>query len=243
MPFRSESGARLGDADGADEFAARQPRQQAQLLFGGAVIEQVMRGDAVHALTEAAQAAPVELLVDHRFVAKVAAGAAVARRECRCTGTLARRRAARFPCRRRAARAIAHPAAPSRFRRSAPRSRAAARAPRSSRRGAAGPRRSLRGLEVDELDAFRDLLSGGYPEGVQGAVLGCDDRVLDLHGLEDQERCALGHLAPAAASSSMTRPGIGERRPEAAAAAGALMCSGSSSASTQSSPSRNTCSP
>ena len=43
----------------------------------GAVIDEIVGADAVHALAESAEPAPRQLLVDHRLVTKVAAGAAV----------------------------------------------------------------------------------------------------------------------------------------------------------------------
>ena len=69
--------ARLRDADGADQFAARHARQPALLLFLGAVVEDVVRADAVHALAEARDAAPAEFFVQQRFVAEIPATTAV----------------------------------------------------------------------------------------------------------------------------------------------------------------------
>src|SRR3984957_1915411 len=46
------------------------------LLFG-AVIHEIVRADAVHSLAEAAQTTAPQLLVNHRFVAKIAADAPV----------------------------------------------------------------------------------------------------------------------------------------------------------------------
>ena len=69
--------ARLGDADGADQLAARHARQPALFLLFGAVIQHVMRADAVHALAEAGETAPAEFLVQQRLVAEIAATATV----------------------------------------------------------------------------------------------------------------------------------------------------------------------
>ncbi len=71
--------ARLGHRDRADQFAARHARQPALLLLLGAVIEHVVRRDAVHALAEAGNATPVEFLVQQRFVTEVATAATVFR--------------------------------------------------------------------------------------------------------------------------------------------------------------------
>jgi len=48
---------RLGHADRPDELAARHARQQPLLLLRSAVIDEVMRADAVHALAESAESA------------------------------------------------------------------------------------------------------------------------------------------------------------------------------------------
>ena len=81
MPFRSEPAPGSVIADGTDQFAARHARQPALLLLLGAVVEHVVRADAVHALAEARDAAPAEFFVQHRFVAEVPAAAAVLGRD------------------------------------------------------------------------------------------------------------------------------------------------------------------
>ena len=70
--------ARLRHRDRADQLAAGHPRQPALLLFLGAVVEQVVRDDAVHRMTEAGDAATAELLDHDRLVTNVAADPTVA---------------------------------------------------------------------------------------------------------------------------------------------------------------------
>ena len=76
------------NADGADELTARHARQQALSLLTGAVVEEVMRGDAVHALSEPRKAAPAKFLVDHGLVAEVPAAAAILGRNIRAQESL-----------------------------------------------------------------------------------------------------------------------------------------------------------
>lgn len=71
------SGSRLRHADGTDQFAARHARQKAVFLLFGTVIDEVMGANAVHALTETAQAASRQFLVKHHLVAEVTPDAAV----------------------------------------------------------------------------------------------------------------------------------------------------------------------
>ena len=75
LQIRTRAGLR--HADRADQFAARHPRQEAPFLLFGAVIDQVMGADAVHALPKAGDAAASGFLVENRFVPKVSAGAVV----------------------------------------------------------------------------------------------------------------------------------------------------------------------
>ena len=77
------AGARLGHRDRADELAPGHARQPALLLLLGAVVEQVVRDDAVDRVTETRDAAPAEFLDDDGLVAHVAAAAAVAVRNVR----------------------------------------------------------------------------------------------------------------------------------------------------------------
>ena len=76
---RLQVGARagLGHRDRANELAAGHARQPAMPLLLGAVIEHVVRDDAVHDVTEARDALAADLLDDDRLVADVAAQSAV----------------------------------------------------------------------------------------------------------------------------------------------------------------------
>ena len=132
QPLQVGAGRRLGHADRADQFAARHARQKAPLLLLGAVIDEVVRADAVHALAEAAQvrAAPAPRRVRPR-------GESRRRRRriprtCPCTADPWRRPCARSPCRRAVVCAIAPRSAPFPPRGIAPRHREKSPDPRPS---------------------------------------------------------------------------------------------------------------
>jgi hypothetical protein len=69
--------ARLGHRDRADQLAARHARQPVELLRLGAVVEHVVRDDAVDHVAEARDTAPAHLLDDDRLVPRIAADATV----------------------------------------------------------------------------------------------------------------------------------------------------------------------
>jgi hypothetical protein len=71
----------LGHRNCADQLACRHARQPALPLLFGAVVEEVVRDDAVYRVTETRDPAATELLDDHRLVAHVATDAAVALRD------------------------------------------------------------------------------------------------------------------------------------------------------------------
>ena len=69
------AGAGLGHRDRADQLAFGKARQVPALLVHRAVVEQVMGGDRMHADAHAGERPPRHLLVQHRLVAEIAAGA------------------------------------------------------------------------------------------------------------------------------------------------------------------------
>ena len=75
--------ARFGHRDRTDEFARGHARQPVALLGLVAVVEHVVRDDAVHGVTEAGDAVPAHLLRDDGLVPHVAADAPVLRRDVR----------------------------------------------------------------------------------------------------------------------------------------------------------------
>ena len=61
-------GARLGHRDRANEIALGEARQITALLVLGAVVQEIMGGDRMHADRHAGERAPRHLLVQHRLV-------------------------------------------------------------------------------------------------------------------------------------------------------------------------------
>jgi len=58
------------------------------------------------------------------------------------------------------------------------------------------PWASFGGLERQQLHAFRHLIAHAVQHGFDDAVGRCRERVLHLHGLHDDQRCALGDGLP-----------------------------------------------
>jgi hypothetical protein len=72
------AGAGLAHGDGADQFAGGEFRQPTLFLLLGAVMQNVRRDDArMQRRTECVEAVECKLAVDHRFMRKGAAGAAI----------------------------------------------------------------------------------------------------------------------------------------------------------------------
>jgi hypothetical protein len=72
------AGARLGHGDGADQFAGGELGQPALFLFLGAVMQNVRCDDTgMQRRAEGVEAGERKLAIDHRFMRKCAAGAAI----------------------------------------------------------------------------------------------------------------------------------------------------------------------